>query len=137
VPVSALLRSSGQARSLLVHSVTGYWIRLPARDVSRLLLATRVGGAPLSAGCLQPHRLGSAGGDRPDDLCRAGTPSSARVARIACADLLPHGAPRRGCFWWLRRVPSPAMTFVDQVYQRADAFLFGRRTYKHFAATEA
>jgi hypothetical protein len=29
------------------------------------------------------------------------------------------------------------MTFVDQVYQRADAFLFGRRTYKHFAATEA
>ena len=31
VPVSALLRRSGQARSLLVHSVTGYWIRLPAR----------------------------------------------------------------------------------------------------------
>jgi hypothetical protein len=33
VPVSALLRSSGQARSLLVHSVTGYWIRVPVRDV--------------------------------------------------------------------------------------------------------
>jgi dihydrofolate reductase len=26
------------------------------------------------------------------------------------------------------------MTFVDQVYQRADAFLFGRRTYELFAA---
>src|SRR5205809_33936 len=50
VPVSALLRGSGQARSLLVHSVTGYWIRLPVSDVGRLLLATRVGGAPLSTG---------------------------------------------------------------------------------------
>ena len=28
---------------------------------------------------------------------------------------------------------SEAMTFVDQVYQRADAFLFGRRTYELFA----
>jgi dihydrofolate reductase len=26
-----------------------------------------------------------------------------------------------------------AMTFVDQVYQRADAFLFGRRTYELLA----
>ena len=25
------------------------------------------------------------------------------------------------------------MTFVDQVYQRGDAFLFGRRTYELFA----
>ena len=25
------------------------------------------------------------------------------------------------------------MTFVNQVYQRADAFLFGRRTYELFA----
>lgn len=57
VPVSALLRSSGQARSLLVHSVTGYWIRAPLRDVSRLLLATRVGGAPLSPGHGYPLRL--------------------------------------------------------------------------------
>jgi len=57
VPVSALLRGSGQGRSLLVHSVTGYWIRLPAGDVSGLLLATRVGGAPLSAGHGYPLRL--------------------------------------------------------------------------------
>jgi hypothetical protein len=57
VPVSALLRSSAQARSLLVHSVTGYWIRMPVRDVSRLLLATRVGGAPLSSGHGYPLRL--------------------------------------------------------------------------------
>ena len=57
VPVSALLRSSGQARSLLVHSVTGYWIRAPARDASRLLLATSVGGAPLSPGHGYPLRL--------------------------------------------------------------------------------
>jgi dihydrofolate reductase len=28
-----------------------------------------------------------------------------------------------------------ASTFVDQVYQRADAFLFGRRTYEIFAGT--
>jgi DMSO/TMAO reductase YedYZ molybdopterin-dependent catalytic subunit len=57
VPVRALLRGSGQARSLLVHSVTGYWIRLPVRDVDRLLLATRAGGAPLSPGHGYPLRL--------------------------------------------------------------------------------
>jgi len=57
VPVSALLRSSGRARSLLVHSVTGYWIRFPVSDAGRLLLATRVGGAPLSTGHGYPLRL--------------------------------------------------------------------------------
>ena len=57
VPVGSLLRSSGPARSLLVHSVTGYWIRLPVSDVGRLLLATRVGGAPLSIGHGYPLRL--------------------------------------------------------------------------------
>ena len=57
VPVSALLRSAGQARSLFVHSVTGYWIRFPVSDVGRLLLATRVGGAPLSSGHGYPLRL--------------------------------------------------------------------------------
>jgi len=35
---------------------------------------------------------------------------------------------------WARPLfDSEAMTFVDEVYQRADAFLFGRRTYEHFA----
>ena len=57
VPVSALLRSTGRARSLLVHSVTGYWIRFPVSDVGGLLLATRVGGAPLSSGHGYPLRL--------------------------------------------------------------------------------
>ena len=57
VPVSTLLRSFGQARSLLVHSITGYWIRFPVSDVGRLLLATRVGGAPLSTGHGYPLRL--------------------------------------------------------------------------------
>ena len=57
VPVSTLLRSTGQARSLLVHSVTGYWIRFPVSDAGRLLLATRVGGAPLSTGHGYPLRL--------------------------------------------------------------------------------
>ena len=57
VPVSALLRGSGQARSLLVHSVTGYWVRVPAGDVKGLLLATNVGGTPLSPGHGYPLRL--------------------------------------------------------------------------------
>src|SRR6266849_4043416 len=35
---------------------------------------------------------------------------------------------------WARPLfDSEAMTFVDQFYQRADAFLFGRRTYDLFA----
>ena len=35
---------------------------------------------------------------------------------------------------WARPLfDSEAMRFVDQVYQRADAFLFGRRTYDLFA----
>jgi dihydrofolate reductase len=35
---------------------------------------------------------------------------------------------------WARPLfDSEARTFVDQVYQRADAFLFGRRTYEFFA----
>jgi len=35
---------------------------------------------------------------------------------------------------WARPLfDSEAMTFVDQVYQRAGAFLFGRRTYELFA----
>ncbi|GAA4684578.1 molybdopterin-dependent oxidoreductase [Phytohabitans rumicis] len=57
VPVSALLRSTGAARSLLVHSATGYWVRLPVRDLDGLLLATEVGDAPLSPGHGYPLRL--------------------------------------------------------------------------------
>lgn len=35
--------------------------------------------------------------------------------------------------WTLRHFDDEAMMFVNQVYQRADAFLFGRRTYDIFA----
>jgi len=57
VPVSTLIRRVGAARSLLVHSVTGYWIRLPVADLDTLLLATEVGGTPLSRGHGYPLRL--------------------------------------------------------------------------------
>jgi DMSO/TMAO reductase YedYZ molybdopterin-dependent catalytic subunit len=57
VPVAALVPSTGDARSLYVHSRTGYWIRFPIGDLDRLLLATRVGGAPLSVGHGFPARL--------------------------------------------------------------------------------
>ena len=46
-------------------------------------------------------------------------------------EILDPGFERGG---WARPLfDSEAMTFVDQVYQRADAFLFGRRTYEVFA----
>jgi hypothetical protein len=57
VPVRSLLRSIGPARSLMVHSVTGYWLRLPLTDLDGLLLATGVGDAPLSYGHGYPLRL--------------------------------------------------------------------------------
>lgn len=47
VPVASLLLDVGDARSLLVTSVTGYWIRFPVDEIDRLLLATSVGGAQL------------------------------------------------------------------------------------------
>jgi hypothetical protein len=58
-PVTALLRDGGTggARSLLVHSATGYAIRFPVGDLDRLLLATGTGGAPLSPGHGFPLRL--------------------------------------------------------------------------------
>jgi dihydrofolate reductase len=44
---------------------------------------------------------------------------------------------RRGGFargGWARGVPDPAvLTYIGEQYQRADAFLFGRRTYDLFA----
>src|SRR4051794_38355316 len=52
------------------------------------------------------------------------------------------GAPdedRRGGFerggWALPLFDEEAATFLDQVFQRADAFLFGRRTYEIFAGS--
>jgi dihydrofolate reductase len=52
------------------------------------------------------------------------------------------GAPdedRSGGFerggWVTRQFDNEAMTFINQVYQRADAFLFGRRTYEIFAGS--
>nr|WTA70217.1 dihydrofolate reductase family protein [Micromonospora sp. NBC_00855] len=45
--------------------------------------------------------------------------------------ILDPGMERGG---WARPLfDNEAMTFVDQTYQRADAFLFGRRTYELFA----
>jgi dihydrofolate reductase len=46
---------------------------------------------------------------------------------------------RRGGFerggWALPLFDNEAATFLGQVYQRADAFLFGRRTYEIFAGS--
>jgi len=57
LPLAALLRAEGTAQSVFVHSVTGYWVRLPIHDIGDLLLATQVGGAPLSAEHGFPARL--------------------------------------------------------------------------------
>jgi DMSO/TMAO reductase YedYZ molybdopterin-dependent catalytic subunit len=57
VRVSSLLRGVGDARSLLVMSRTGYHLRFPVEDLDHLVLATHVGGAPLSAGHGFPLRL--------------------------------------------------------------------------------
>jgi hypothetical protein len=48
---------SDRGRSLDVHSLTGYSRRLPDRDAEVLLVATAVGGRPLSAGHGAPARL--------------------------------------------------------------------------------
>jgi DMSO/TMAO reductase YedYZ molybdopterin-dependent catalytic subunit len=57
VPLGTLLHRGTGAQSVYVHSVTGYWVRFPIDDLGRLLLATQVGGAPLSAGHGFPVRL--------------------------------------------------------------------------------
>jgi DMSO/TMAO reductase YedYZ molybdopterin-dependent catalytic subunit len=49
LPLAALLHRKGNAQSVYVHSVTGYWIRFPIHDLDRLLLATQVGGGRLRA----------------------------------------------------------------------------------------
>jgi DMSO/TMAO reductase YedYZ molybdopterin-dependent catalytic subunit len=55
--VTRLIPATGDARSLLVRSHTGYWVRLPIGDVDHLLLATGAGGRPLSPGHGYPLRL--------------------------------------------------------------------------------
>jgi DMSO/TMAO reductase YedYZ molybdopterin-dependent catalytic subunit len=57
VPLGTLLHRGPGAQSVYVHSVTGYWVRFPIHDLDRLLLATQVDGAPLSAGHGFPVRL--------------------------------------------------------------------------------
>jgi DMSO/TMAO reductase YedYZ molybdopterin-dependent catalytic subunit len=57
VPLGTLLHRESGTQSVYVHSVTGYWVRFPIHDLDRLLLATQVGGAPLSADHGFPARL--------------------------------------------------------------------------------
>ena len=57
LPLTTLLHRNGNAHSVYVHSVTGYWVRFPIRDMGRLLLATQAGGVPLSADHGYPVRL--------------------------------------------------------------------------------
>lgn len=57
LPLGTLLHRGPRAQSVYVHSVSGYWVRFPVGDLDRLLLATRVGGAPLSADHGFPARL--------------------------------------------------------------------------------
>jgi len=57
VPLSTLLHRGPGTQSVYVHSVTGYWVRIPIHDLDRLLLATQMGGAALSAEHGFPARL--------------------------------------------------------------------------------
>lgn len=57
VRLTRLLTVPGDARSILVRSVTGYARRFPASDAANLWLATRVGGEPLSPGHGFPARI--------------------------------------------------------------------------------
>jgi DMSO/TMAO reductase YedYZ molybdopterin-dependent catalytic subunit len=57
VPLGTLLHREPGTQSVYVHSVTGYWVRFPIHDLDRLLLATQMGGAPLSADHGFPVRL--------------------------------------------------------------------------------
>lgn len=55
--LSRLVPDPGEARSVLVRSVTGYPRRFPIRDLDRLLVATRAGGRPLDPGHGFPARI--------------------------------------------------------------------------------
>jgi hypothetical protein len=48
---------SSPGRSIVVHSVTGYWRRFPIEQADRLLLATHMAGEPLSDGNGGPVRI--------------------------------------------------------------------------------
>jgi DMSO/TMAO reductase YedYZ molybdopterin-dependent catalytic subunit len=52
-----LVPDTGEVRSVLVRSVTGYPRRFPARDLDRILVATRAAGRPLDAGHGFPARI--------------------------------------------------------------------------------
>jgi DMSO/TMAO reductase YedYZ molybdopterin-dependent catalytic subunit len=52
-----LIPEPGEARSVVVRSVTGYSRRLPVRDLPNLMLAVRLGGGPLPPGHGFPARL--------------------------------------------------------------------------------
>ncbi len=55
--LSRLIPGPGEALSLHVLSATGYDRRLPIEEASQVLLATRLGGQPLSAGHGYPVRI--------------------------------------------------------------------------------
>jgi hypothetical protein len=57
VLLSRLLGELGEARSIGVGSTTGYGRRFPVADARGLVLATRVGGQPLTPGHGAPARL--------------------------------------------------------------------------------
>ncbi len=57
VRLGRLLGDARGSRSVLVRSVTGYARRLPVADAANALLATRVGGEPLTRGHGFPLRL--------------------------------------------------------------------------------
>jgi hypothetical protein len=57
VPLDRLLEGVEDARSVVVTSATGYARRFPIGDANSFVLATRLGGEPLSAGHGFPARL--------------------------------------------------------------------------------
>ena len=57
VALAGLVRDVGSGRSIAVRSATGYARRFPFADASRVYLATRAGGVPLSVGHGLPARV--------------------------------------------------------------------------------
>ena len=57
IRLDRLFPDPGEARSVVVRSVTGYSRRFPVRDLPHLILGVRLGGRPLSAGHGFPARL--------------------------------------------------------------------------------